>query len=84
MKVLCPQRRVGCWPAAGFTADLTSVPSAACVCTFLIVSFEATMFLIFDKVQLDSITDSLNMRLGKFQEIAQDREAWCAADRGVT
>ena len=42
------------------------------------------MFLIFDKVQLDSITDSLNMRLGKFQEIVQDREAWCAADRGVT
>ena len=75
---------MSCWPAAGFTAHLISVLSVACVFTFVIVSSEATMFLIFDKIQLDSIADSLDMHLGKFWEIVKDREAWCAADRGVT
>ena len=32
---------------------------------------------------LDSITDSLDMNLSKFQEIAKDREAWRAAVHGV-
>ena len=27
---------------------------------------------------LDSITDAMNMNLGKLQEIVRDREAWCA------
>ena len=29
--------------------------------------------------QLDAITDSKNMNLGKLQEIVKDREAWCTA-----
>ena len=32
---------------------------------------------------LDSITDAINMNLGKLQEMVRDREAWCAAVHGV-
>ena len=32
---------------------------------------------------LDAITDSMNMNLGKLQEMVRDREAWHAAVRGV-
>ena len=33
---------------------------------------------------LDSITDSVDMNLGKLQEIVRDREIWHVAMHGVT
>ena len=33
---------------------------------------------------LDGITDSMDMNLGRLQEVVEDRGVWCAAVHGVS
>ena len=40
----------------------------------MIDAFELTVVLVLEKTRLDGVTDSMDMNLGKLQEMVRDRE----------
>ena len=55
------------------------------VCNLILGKIEGKMRRGWQRIRwLDSITDSLDMNLGKLRETVKDREAWHAAVHAVT
>ena len=46
---------------------------------FDLLAVPGTLKRVAEGKIIDGITDSINMSLSKFQEMVNDREAWCAA-----